>query len=31
MVFFFDFDIFSMPPMTIGSPVDFSVAVRALP
>ena len=31
MVFFFDFDIFSMPPIAIGSPVVASVAVRAPP
>jgi hypothetical protein len=30
-VFFFDFDIFSTSPMTIGSPVSFSRARRVLP
>ena len=31
MVLRFDFDIFSMPPILIGSPVAASVAVRAPP
>ncbi len=31
MVFFFDFDIFSMLPILSGSPVAVSFAVRAPP
>ena len=30
-MFFFDFDIFSMEPISIGSPEPMSVAVRASP
>ena len=31
MVFFFDFDIFSIEPISTGSPVATSVARRASP